>query len=149
LWNVILLYLVYGLPSEKFQAVQIWSSVVWCVLKLQISENAVSCIGQNWWWFFRKPKHTASDKTDKKLSCEWRFGLPLFCLYIIQRDIINKDKQRICYFVQIVLDSKMWKVCHYLKVLTSNQKHYIHCCTWLVLSTSFSTVHSQLSYTLR
>jgi len=34
---------------------------------------------------------------------------------ISHRDIINKDKQRIFYFVQMVLDIKIGEVCHYLK----------------------------------
>jgi hypothetical protein len=36
-------------------------------------------------------------------------------IYISHWDIINKDKQIICYFVQIVLDIKIGEVCHYLK----------------------------------
>ena len=36
-------------------------------------------------------------------------------LFIHHGAIINKDKQSICYFVQMVLDIKVGEVCHYLK----------------------------------
>ena len=39
----------------------------------------------------------------------------LLFIYISHWNIINKDKERICYFVQIVLDIKIGEVCHYLK----------------------------------